>query len=147
MDARIAVVTGASRGIGHGVAIALDDAGYRVYATGRSIASSDLPASIRRVPCDHRRDAETERVFSVVVEEARRLDVLVNCAWGGYERMVEGDRFTWPAPFWEQPMHRWDGMIEGGVRAAFVCSACAARIMVPRADGLIVNISSWAAQQ
>src|SRR5215472_5909893 len=147
MDEKVAVVTGASRGIGHGVAVALDGAGYRVFATGRTVASSDLRAEIRRITCDHRRDSETEAAFAMVANEAHRLDVLVNCAWGGYERMTEDGRFTWPAPFWQQPMHRWDGMIDGGLRAAFTCSACAARMMVPRRQGMIVNISYWAAKQ
>jgi NAD(P)-dependent dehydrogenase (short-subunit alcohol dehydrogenase family) len=147
MDEKVAVVTGASRGIGRGVAVALNGAGYRVFATGRTVASSDLPTEIRRITCDHRRDAETEAAFAIVADEAHRLDVLVNSAWGGYERMSEDGRFTWPAPFWQQPMHRWEGMIDGGVRAAFVSSACAARMMVPRSDGLIVNIGFWAAKQ
>ena len=147
MSTKVAVVTGASRGIGRGVAVALNDAGYRVFATGRSIVSSDLPPGVRRIVCDHRRDAETASVFAVVEHEAPRLDVLVNCAWGGYERMVEDGRFTWPAPFWEQPMHRWDGMIDGGLRAAFASSACAARMMVRQGGGMIVNVSFWAAKK
>src|SRR5215471_13159309 len=147
MQARVAVVTGASRGIGRGVAVALHDAGYHVFGTGRTIASTNLPAGIRSITCDHRCDAETGAAFAVVADEARRLDVLVNCAWGGYERMTEDGRFTWPAPFWEQPMHRWEGMIDCGLRAAFVSSACAARMMVPRGSGLIVNLGFWAAKQ
>jgi dehydrogenase/reductase SDR family protein 1 len=147
MDAKVAMVTGASRGIGRGVALALNDAGYRVFATGRSIVAADLPSGIRRVVCDHRRDDETAAAFAIVAAEARRLDVIVNCAWGGYERMVEDGHFTWAAPFWEQPLHRWQSMIDGGVRAAFTCSAHAARMMVPRRAGLIVNVSFWAAQQ
>lgn len=59
MTMRIAVVTGASRGVGNGVAIALDDAGYAVYATGRTIEAADLPASVQRFRCDHLVDEET----------------------------------------------------------------------------------------
>jgi len=147
MEARVAVVTGASRGIGRGVAIAFDDAAHRVFATGRTIGSADLPARVRRITCDHRRDAETGSAFAVVATEAHRLDVLVNCAWGGYEHMTEDGQFTWPSVFWQQPMRRWDGMIDGGVRAAFVSAACAARMMVPRGSGLIVNLGFWAAKQ
>ena len=55
--------------------------------------------------------------------------------------------FTWPAPFWEQPLHRWDSMFGGGVRASFVCSAHSARLMIPRKRGLIVNLGFWAAQK
>jgi NAD(P)-dependent dehydrogenase (short-subunit alcohol dehydrogenase family) len=68
-------------------------------------------------------------------------DILVNCAWGGYERMSDNGAFTWSLPFWEQPAHRWESMVDGGLRATFACSAAAARRMVPRRSGLIVNLS------
>jgi NAD(P)-dependent dehydrogenase (short-subunit alcohol dehydrogenase family) len=86
-------------------------------------------------------------VFRHIEEKAGRLDILVNVAWGGYERMVEDGRFTWIAPFWEQPVWRWDAMITAGVRAAFVASQHAARTMIHARRGLIVNISFWAAQK
>ena len=143
----IALVTGASRGVGRGVVLGLKEAGYCVYATGRSIALADLPDEVRRLPCDHLRDEETARAFQTIEANGAGLDLLANCAWGGYERMVENGMFTWPAPFWEQPMHRWTSMIDAGARAAYVCSAHAARLMVPRRAGLIVNISFWAAQK
>jgi len=142
-----AVVTGASRGVGRGVAIALAEAGYRVFATGRTINTADLPSSIERLVCDHLDDEQTERAFAALATETAGLDLLVNCAWGGYERMVEDGRFTWPAPFWEQPLHRWRGMIDAGLRASFVSSAHAARLMVPRGAGLIANLSFWAAKR
>src|SRR5215471_14706953 len=142
-----ALVTGASRGVGRGIAIALDDAGYRVYATGRTVASADLPPSIIRLPCDHTRDADTASAFARVSSEAGGLDLLVNSAWGGYEHMMENGVFTWPAPFWDQPAHRWTSMFDAGVRAAFIASAHAARLMIPHRSGLIVNISFWAAQK
>jgi NAD(P)-dependent dehydrogenase (short-subunit alcohol dehydrogenase family) len=129
------------------VAISLALAGYKVFATGRNIAAGDLPAAIVRVPCDHLRDEETAAAFDRIAKESDGLDVLVNSAWGGYERMVEDGRFTWTAPFWEQPLHRWSGMMDAGVRAAFVCSAHAARMMRAKRRGLIVNISFWAAQK
>jgi dehydrogenase/reductase SDR family member 1 len=142
-----ALVTGASRGVGRGVVVALVKAGFGVYATGRSIAAADLPDEVRRIPCDHLRDEETDQVFKTVEANGGGLNLLVNCAWGGYERMVENGVFSWPAPFWEQPMHRWTSMMDAGVRAAFVCSARAARLMVPQRQGLIVNISFWAARK
>jgi len=142
-----AVVTGASRGVGRGIAIALSSAGFTVHATGRTIEAADLPPSVIRHRCDHIRDGDTAAVFAQVVEAGAGLDILVNSAWGGYERMVEDGAFTWGLPFWEQPAHRWTSMIDAGVRAAFVCSAHAARLMVPRRRGLIVNISHWAAQK
>src|SRR5882724_12322874 len=144
MRAMIALVTGASRGVGRGAAIGLAAAGFQVFATGRSIETADLPDTIVRIPCDHLRDEETAAAFARLTVG---LDVLVNCAWGGYERMVENGAFTWGLPFWEQPLHRWTSMIDAGVRAAFVASAHAARIMVPQRRGLIVNVSFWAAQK
>jgi dehydrogenase/reductase SDR family member 1 len=143
----IALVTGASRGVGRGVVLGLLEAGFRVYATGRSIAAAELPDEVRRLPCDHLRDEETGKVFQTIEANGAGLDLLANCAWGGYERMVEDGVFTWPAPFWEQPIHRWTSMIDAGVRAAYICSAHAARLMVPLRGGFIVNISFWAAQK
>jgi dehydrogenase/reductase SDR family member 1 len=142
-----ALVTGASRGVGRGVAIALSEAGFRVYATGRGVGAADLPGGVFRVPCDHLRDEETAAVFARIRAQADSLDVLVNAAWGGYERMVEGGAFTWQLPFWEQPAHRWTGMLDAGVRAAFVASSHAAGMMVRRGSGLIVNIGYWAARK
>lgn len=91
-------------------------------------------------------DDDTATVFAMIAAEGP-LDILVNAAWPGYERMTEGGRFTWSAPFWDQPLHRWSAMIDGGVRSAFVCAASAARMMIPRRSGLIVNISFWSAQR
>src|SRR5438034_2075841 len=87
------------------------------------------------------------RVFERIEAERGRLDVLVNSAWGGYERMVEDGQFTWPAPFWLQPLWRWEAMVAVGVRGAFVASQHAARLMLPARQGLIVHLSSWAAQK
>jgi dehydrogenase/reductase SDR family member 1 len=72
------------------------------------------------VRCDHLKDDETARVFEAIRSGCGALDLLVNCAWGGYEKMVEGGAFTWAAPFWDQPPHRWTGMMDAGVPAAFV---------------------------
>ncbi len=143
-----ALVTGASRGVGRGVAIGLAAGGYQVFATGRTVDSADLPDRIVRIRCDHRRDDETATVFASIAEQAGgHLDVLVNSAWGGYEAMVEDGQFTWTRPFWEQPAHRWTSMMDAGVRAAFVACSHAARMMIPKHTGLIVNISFWAARK
>jgi dehydrogenase/reductase SDR family member 1 len=147
MERKTALVTGASRGVGRGTAASLAEAGFQVFATGRSIATANLPVSIVRIPCDHQRDEESQAAFTRIQKEAGRLDVLVNCAWGGYERMVENGVFTWGLPFWEQPAHRWVSMMDAGLRAAFVCAGHAAKLMVPKRSGLIVNISFWAAQK
>ncbi|MEO5922505.1 MAG: SDR family NAD(P)-dependent oxidoreductase [Bryobacteraceae bacterium] len=138
-----ALVTGASRGVGRGIAIGLANSAFDVWATGRSIAAADLPSKAHRIICDHTIDAET----IATVEQVPELDVLVNSSWGGYERMIEDRQFTWGLPFWQQPAHRWPSMMDAGLRAAFVASAHAARRMVPRKQGLIVNISHWAAQK
>ena len=149
LSGRVAVVTGASRGVGRGVAAALAEAGATVYATGRSFPQDYFAGEGRvvAVRCDHTDDREVERVFARVVGERGGLDVLVNSAWGGYEGMFEGGEFTWPRPFREQPLRRWDAMFAAGVRAAYVASAHAARAMVARRRGLIVNISFWAARK
>ncbi len=146
-EGNVALVTGASRGVGRGIALGLLAAGFRVYGSGRSIDHADLPREIRRLRCDHLKDDETAAAFEAIRTECGRLDLLVNCAWGGYEKMVEDGAFTWAAPFWDQPPHRWTGMMDAGVRAAFMCSAHAARMMTPRHSGLIVNISFWSAQR
>ena len=144
---KIALVTGGSRGLGRGIAVVLADAGATVFATGRTIAEATLPSAVTRLPCDHTDDDQVAAVFERISAEHRQLDVLVNAAWGGYERMVDGEQFTWPLPFWEQPAWRWHAMINAGVRAAFIASQHAARLMVPNRRGLIVHLSSWAARK
>ena len=144
---QVALVTGASRGVGRGVALGLAHAGANVFATGRSIKQAELGTDITTIVCDHTSDEAVAEVFRHIDEKAGRLDILVNVAWGGYERMVEDGRFTWASPFWEQPSWRWEAMITAGVRAAFVASQHAARRMVPARRGLIVHVSSWAAQK
>jgi NAD(P)-dependent dehydrogenase (short-subunit alcohol dehydrogenase family) len=91
------------------------------------------------VRCDHTNDADVEALFARVSKEQGRLDVLVNCAWGGYE--VQG-RIS-QAPFWEQPLHYWQRMFVSGVRATLISSRFAAPLMLPRNEGLIVNITAW----
>ncbi len=84
----MALVTAASRDVGRGAAIGLAEAGFKVYATGRTVATADLPESVERLTCDYLYEDETVAAFARVEHEAGGLDVLVNCAWGGYERMV-----------------------------------------------------------
>jgi dehydrogenase/reductase SDR family member 1 len=147
ISGQVALVTGASRGIGHGVAVALAESGATVYATGRRVGGTSFPRQVQALPCDHTDDLAVERVFAHLRREQGRLDILVNGVWGGYENMMEEGRFTWPAPFWEQPGWRWGAMLEAGVRAGFVASQHAARLMVPAGRGLIVHLSHWAAQK
>jgi NAD(P)-dependent dehydrogenase (short-subunit alcohol dehydrogenase family) len=144
---KVALVTGATRGVGKGVANGLAAAGFSVYATGRSAAQTDLGRGIVPVACDSTDVDAIAQVFERIRTERGRLDVLVNSAWGGYERMVEDGQFTWPVPFWQQPLWRWEAMITVGVRGAFVASQHAARLMLPARQGLIVHLSSWAARK
>jgi dehydrogenase/reductase SDR family member 1 len=165
LHGKVAVVTGASRGVGKGIALGLGEAGATVYITGRTTHEGTdiekLGGTVFRtaeevtalggkgiaVACNHRDDSQVEKLFQAVTNENGHLDVLVNNAWAGYERMAHDGQFTWSNPFWEQPFWRWDAMFQDGVRAAFVAGACAAKIMVPQNHGLIVNISYWAAQK
>jgi NAD(P)-dependent dehydrogenase (short-subunit alcohol dehydrogenase family) len=154
---KVVVVTGGSRGVGKGIALAVGEAGATVYVTGRSDASgttegltgtvSDTAAEVTRrggqgvaVRCDHTADAEVEALFARVKQEQSRLDVLVNNAWGGYEQ------FNWSRfgePFWEQPMRLWSGMFESGVRAHLAATRLAVPLMLPQRGGLIVHTTAW----
>jgi dehydrogenase/reductase SDR family member 1 len=149
LNGKIALVTGATRGVGKGVALELAEAGATVYATGRTITEEAFATGGRIIPisCDHTRDSEVEAVFHRIANERDHLDILVNNVWGGYENMVENGEFTWMLPFWKQPLWRWDAMFAAGVRASYVASVHAARLMVAQQNGLIVNISFWAAQK
>ena len=164
LKGKVAVVTGASRGVGKGVALGLGEAGATVYVTGRTSKSKSdvekLGGTVYEtaeavtqmggkgiaIQCDHRDDAQVEETFKHVAKEGKRIDILVNNAWGGYEKMREGKSFTYFKPFWEQPFWRWDAMFDAGVRAAYTSSALAARMMTKKKRGLIVNISFWSAQ-
>ncbi len=159
----VALVTGASRGVGRGIALGLGEAGATVYVTGRTSSqhSSSYPGSIEAtadevtslggkgvaVYCDHRNDTEVEALFARIAAEQGRLDLLVNNIWGGYEQMSENGEWTWERPFWEQPAWRWEAMFHAGVRAHFIASRLAAPLMIKQRSGLIVTISFWAAQK
>jgi NAD(P)-dependent dehydrogenase (short-subunit alcohol dehydrogenase family) len=148
MDGKVAVVTGAMQGVGRGVARELAAHGANVFLTGRSAPEYErLDARTVAMRCDHRDDAQVDATFDRIIQEAGTVDVLVNNVWGGYERMIEDGEFTWGKPFWEQPLWRWDAMFAAGVRAHYRASQYAARLMVVRRAGLIVNVSHWAAQK
>lgn len=142
------MVTGASRGVGRGVASELASSGARVFVTGRSLPEyAQAGERITAVRCDHSEDAQVDAAFNLISREAGTVDILVNNVWGGYERMVEDGNFTWPKPFWEQPMWRWDAMFHAGVRAHYRAAQLVAAGMIGLGRGLIVNISFWAAQK
>lgn len=148
LNGKVAVVTGATKGVGRGIAHELAQNGARVFITGRSAPDAErLYDRITGIRCDHRIDDEVGEAFKYIHREAEGIDILVNSVWGGYEGMLEGGEFTWSKPFWEQPLWRWDAMFSAGVRAYYHASQLAARAMIRRRQGLIVNISFWAAQK
>lgn len=165
LQGKVAVVTGASRGVGRGVALGLGEAGATVYITGRTEregqAVGAMPGTIHSAAeevtrlggkgiaarCDHTDDAQVEALFRRVQEEQGRLDILVNNVWGGYEHFYDGTEFWLEKGFWTQPIARWDKMFTAGVRAHYVSSVFAAPLMIAQRDGLIVNISFFAAQR
>jgi NAD(P)-dependent dehydrogenase (short-subunit alcohol dehydrogenase family) len=162
---KVALVTGASRGVGKGIALGLGEAGAVVYITGRTVkegeAFSKLPGTVFQtaeevnrlggvgiaVPCDHRNDAEVRVLFERIRSEQGRLDILVNNVWAGYEHFSDGTEFWKEKGFWDMPIERWDKMFQAGVRAHFVASAQAAPLMIAQKSGLIVNTSFFAAQR
>lgn len=153
---KVCVVTGASRGVGRGIAIALGEQGAIVYVTGRSVRGGpsytdaigtieDTADEVTRrgglgiaVACDHTDDQQTKAVFERVKNEHGRLDVLVNNAWGGYERYQ-----LMPSFFWKTDLALWDRMFTRGVRAQLVSSYFGIPLMLPRKRGLIVNTVAW----
>jgi NAD(P)-dependent dehydrogenase (short-subunit alcohol dehydrogenase family) len=165
LDGIIAVVTGASRGAGRGIAAVLGENGATVYVTGRSVrggpSAPDRAGSIEEtaeevirrggtavaVRCDHTIDAEIAELFERVRRERGRLDLLVNNAWGGYEQRGDSASTFFGTPFWEQPLWRWQAMFDAGVRATFVTSRLAAPLLMAgrhERPGLIVNTIAWA---
>jgi len=143
----VALVTGGSRGVGRGIAEELGLLGATAYVTGRAVERAELGLGCIPVKCDHTNDDHVQAVVDRIVTERHRIDILVNNVWCGYERMVENGDFTWPKPFWEQPLWRWDAMFSAGVRAHYYASQLAAPTMIAQRRGLIVNISFCSAQK
>jgi NAD(P)-dependent dehydrogenase (short-subunit alcohol dehydrogenase family) len=150
----IAVVTGASRGAGKGIALALGAAGATVYVTGRSEREGDaaLPGTInatakeidalggRGIPvfCNHADDAQVEALFAKVRQEAGRLDILVNNATFLHDQLIQ------PGGFWEKPLALVN-ILDVGLRSAYVASYFAAPLLIASGKGLIVFTSSFGA--
>lgn len=157
---KVALVTGASRGAGAGIARGFGELGYTVYVTGRTVTPGDakgwdgsvLPGTVaetaaritalggRGIPvvCDHGDDEQVARLFEQIADEAGRLDVLVNNAAMIHHQLIE------KMPFWEKELAAV-GIIDVGLRSAYVASWYAARIMVPQGSGLIGFTSSFGA--
>jgi NAD(P)-dependent dehydrogenase (short-subunit alcohol dehydrogenase family) len=154
LTGKVALVTGASRGGGKGIALVLGERGATVYFTGRSVRGEPTtlgrPGTIDEtaeeltarggtgiaVRCDHTDDAQVEALFDRIRREQGRLDVLVNNAWSGYE--LEPDPSL---PFWEIEWRHWELMFDGGLRACAFASTLAAPMMVEAGKGLIVNVT------
>ena len=165
LTGKIAVVTGASRGVGRGIALGLGEAGATVYVTGRTETEGAGPGGLAgtihqtaaevtalggfgiAVRCDHRDDSDTEALFAQIAQERGYLDILVNNVWGGYEHFADGTEFWKETGFWDAPLSRWDSMFSAGVRAHYVSSVLAVPLMLPQGRGLIVSTSFFAAQK
>jgi len=148
LKGQIAVVTGSSRGIGKGIAIALGEKGCTVYSTGRSTGDGDRTIDTtarlvteaggegRAIQCDHGNDDEIEALFKQIGEEAGRIDILVNNvykipnppAWGG--------------GYWDHPIQVWDDQVGIGLRAHYVASWHAAQWMFKSDFARMMNVSS-----
>lgn len=157
---KVALVTGASRGAGAGIARGLGELGYTVYVTGRSVTTSDakgwdgsvLPGTIGEtaarvtelggkgiaVACDHSNDEDVARVFEQIKAEQGRLDLLVNNAAYMHHQLIE------KKPFWEKELDAVK-LLDVGLRSAYVASWYAAQMMVPQKSGLIAFTSSFGA--
>ena len=147
----VAIVTGASRGAGRGIARALGSHGCIVYVTGRSDTEgvAEMPGTIHAtareitqaggigiaVRCDHADDDQVGAMIERVIAEQGRIDILVNNA------CAVSDALSAPGQFWEKP-RSIGNMIDVGVRSGFVASWFAARHMVKQDKGLIIFTSS-----
>src|SRR5947207_6835462 len=95
LNGRIAVVTGATKGVGRGIARELGRQGARVFVTGRSVEEQEtLGEGVTGIRCDHRQDDQVTAVFSRIAQDAGRVDILVNNVWGGYDEMVDNGMFN-----------------------------------------------------
>ncbi len=153
LEGKVALVTGATRGIGKGTACALAEHGATVYVTGRTVnpGGHALPGSLEEtvaevearggkgvaVAMDLLDDAQIASVFDRIRQDEARLDILVNNAMAIPESMTRRDGF------WEKPLaEEWE-IWDTGVRAAYIAAWHAARIMVPQSSGLIAALSGY----
>ncbi|MCJ7437667.1 MAG: SDR family NAD(P)-dependent oxidoreductase [Acidimicrobiia bacterium] len=156
LQGRVAVVTGASRGIGKGIALELGAAGAMVYLTARTVDPGPIPGTVGEtvaevealggtavgVACDHHDDAQVQALFARVEREQGRLDVLVNNVYSAI------DLAPWLGrPFWELPVAAWDQVVDIGVRSHYVASVFATPMLLAAEHGLIANISSSGSTQ
>ncbi len=157
MSASVALVTGATRGAGKGIALGLASKGMTVYVTGRSKseATATLKGEILRgtldetvaaieaaggnavgILCDHGDDTATKAVVERIEAEQGRLDILVNNAASIHDALID------PGGFWEKPLDLVD-ILDIGLRSSYVASYYAAPLMVRQGSGLICFTSSF----
>lgn len=158
LSGKVALVTGASRGIGRGIALGLGEAGATVYVTGRSAdlsatcrAFDRLPGKCVAVQCDHASREQVEQLFARIARENdAQLDILVNNAYAAVSALTESAAQS----FWDKPPDMFERVNRVGLQSHYEAAVLAARRMVRRSDdaaqqrrsgagGLIVNISSW----
>ncbi len=149
LKGKIAVVTGASRGIGKGIARALGEQGCVVYVTGRTTGSGertiDTTARLvteaggdgRAIACDHGKDADIAALFQRIGSEVDHIDYLVNNVY------KIPDPPAWGGGFWDHPIQVWDDQVGIGLRAHYVASWHAAQLIFAAGPGAaIINVSS-----
>ncbi|MFB9908690.1 SDR family oxidoreductase [Allokutzneria oryzae] len=155
LDGKIAVVTGASRGAGRGIAAVLGERGATVYVTGRSSRDNGSPTGRPEtvedaaeevtarggrgiaVRCDHTDDDQVRALFERVRAESGRLDILASNAWGGYEKQVRQQKA------WELDPAHLDLMLDAGLRAHMVTVQLAAPLLTETRGGLVA-LTTWA---
>ncbi|XP_078486227.1 dehydrogenase/reductase SDR family member 1 [Ciona intestinalis] len=149
LGGKICLVTGASRGIGRGIALQLITNGATCYITGRDIAKLEAVKAEAKhrgaegkcipVQCDHSKDEEIKKLFEQISNEQNgTLDLLVNNAYAAVNYIINNSDDT----FWDQPENGWDEINNVGLRNHFMCAIHASRLMVQKRRGLIINISS-----
>ena len=152
LEGKVAVVAGATRGAGRGIAVSLGEAGATVYCTGRSVrgrpATEGRPETIEEtaemvtarggrsvhVQVDHTKPDEVLALFERIAGEQGHLDVLVNDVWGG------DSRTAWGEPFWEHSLEDGLVMLERAVTSHIITSHFGVPLMLER-QGLVVEIT------
>jgi len=155
LQGKICLVTGATRGIGRGIALQLGAAGATVYITGRTLNNKvnavgssleevaqeidDRGGQCVPIQCDHSDDNQVKQLFENIKEkENGRLDILVNNAYAGVDPIFN----SFKTKFYDLEPTMWDDINNVGLRNHYFCTVYAARMMVERKNGLIITISS-----